>query len=255
MPKDLETTVYASQLNQANAIKYGVEHFRRNRGYTMGSIYWQLNDPWPVASWSSVDYYGRYKALHYFAKRFYQPLALGLFNEDKEITVNIANESFEAFDGYIKAGVMKNDFTVVFNTQKEFSISPLSSLDVYTVSNADFNGINDAYFYAELYDKNGKLLARNIELGTKPKYFKFLKPSIKIEAENTKDGVYFTFTSNVLAKSVQVQFNSYDIDLEDNYFDLSNGEPYRIFAKTNLDKQALLDDISLLTVYDIPLRY
>ena len=63
MPKNLEATVYASQLNQASAIKYGVEHFRRNRGYTMGSIYWQLNDPWPVASWSSIDYYGRYKAL------------------------------------------------------------------------------------------------------------------------------------------------------------------------------------------------
>ena len=70
-PTKFDTFIYASQLLQAEAIKYGVEHFRRNRGRCMGAIYWQLNDCWPVISWSSVDYCGRYKALHYYAKRFF----------------------------------------------------------------------------------------------------------------------------------------------------------------------------------------
>ena len=69
-PESLELLVYVSQLLQAEAIRYGVEHFRRNRGRCMGCVYWQLNDCWPVASWSSIDYYGRWKAPHYFAKRF-----------------------------------------------------------------------------------------------------------------------------------------------------------------------------------------
>ena len=81
--------VYASQLLQADAIKYGVEHFRRCRGYTMGSVYWQFNDCWPVASWSSVDSLGRYKALHYAAKKFYSPVAMGLFLENNILTVNV----------------------------------------------------------------------------------------------------------------------------------------------------------------------
>ena len=72
-PNDFDTTLYASQLLQAEAIRYGVEHFRRNRGRCMGTVIRQLNDCWPVASWSSIDYCGRWKALHYYAKRFFRP--------------------------------------------------------------------------------------------------------------------------------------------------------------------------------------
>ena len=73
-PTSFDTLIYASQLIQAEAIKYGVEHFRRNRGRCMGAIYWQLNDIWPVASWASIDCFFRRKALHYYAKRFFQPV-------------------------------------------------------------------------------------------------------------------------------------------------------------------------------------
>jgi len=86
-PATFENLVYASQLLQADAIKYGVEHFRRQRGYCMGSTYWQFNDCWPVASWSSVDCFGRYKALHYAARKFYAPVAMGLFLENGALTV------------------------------------------------------------------------------------------------------------------------------------------------------------------------
>ena len=65
-----------SQLLQAEAMRYGVEHLRRHRGRCMGALYWQLNDIWPTASWSSLDYYGRLKALHYVAKRFYNPIMI-----------------------------------------------------------------------------------------------------------------------------------------------------------------------------------
>lgn len=255
LPKDLEATIYATQLNQANAIKYGVEHFRRCRGYTMGSVYWQLNDSWPVASWSSIDYYGRYKALHYFAKSFYQPVSLGLFNENGQIAVNVSNETLTAFDGYIRAGVMKNDFTPVWELEKSISVSALSSLDVESYSNKDFDGKRDTYFYCELYDNSNTLIARNVELGTKPKYFKFLKPNIKIEAENIENIVLITFTTDAFAKNVEVSFKNYDIILSDNYFDLSRAEPYKIIAKSDLPAKEILENISVMSVYDIPLQY
>ena len=255
MPKDLETTVYASQLNQANAIKYGVEHFRRNRGYTMGSIYWQLNDPWPVASWSSVDYFGRYKALHYFAKRFYGDVAVGLFNEKNEITINIANEKLSSFKGYIVAGVKKNDLTTVFEIKENVEVGALSSLDVRSFSNKEFNGKNDAFFYCELYDNDGNLIARNTELGTKPKYFKFLNPEIKTSAKATQGGVILSFASENLAKSVEILFKNSDAQPNDNYFDLIGSEPYEVMVETSLAPNELLSEISLMTVYDIPLRY
>lgn len=251
MPKSLEATVYASQLNQASAIKYGVEHFRRCRGYTMGSIYWQLNDCWPVASWSSVDYFGRYKALHYFAKKFYQPVAIGLFNENGQITINVSNETLSDFEGYVLVGIMKNDFTSLFESKAKVSVKSLSSLDIESYSSKELLNTRNTYFYAELYDKNDRLLARNTELSINPKHFDFLKPDIKVDIKNADGGYYLSFTSSALAKNVEVSFKSHDIMLSDNYFDLINNKPYEIFARTDLDKQTLLNEIKLMSVYDI----
>ena len=251
MPKNLEMTAYASQLNQANAIKYGVEHFRRNRGYTMGSIYWQLNDCWPVASWSSIDYFGRYKALHYFAKKFYQPIMLGLFNETDKIDIAVANESLSDFKGYIKYGVSKNDFSVVYEGGKSVFVPALSSLDIESLSNKEFTNSRDTYFWCELYDENDTLLARNTELGTKPKHFEFLKPNIKIDAKECKDGVEILISSDVFAKNNEISFKNYDIVLSDNYFDLTDNKEYRVVAKTSLSANEILNNIKIVSVYDI----
>ena len=251
MPKNLEMTVYASQLNQATAIKYGVDHFRRCRGYTMGSIYWQLNDCWPVASWSSIDYFGRYKALHYFARRFYNDLSLGIFNEESGVTLNVANETTEPFKGYVKAGVLKNDATPVFVYQQDVSVPALSSLDAVTLSNKDFNGKRDTYFYAELYDSEGNLISRSTELGTKPKHFNFLKPSIDVKIISAEGGAYVVISSDVLAKDVEISFKNHDAVLSDNYFDLPTNEPYTVFAKTNVPASELLSEIQIVSVYDI----
>ena len=97
-PKDMESIAYISQILQLKAIQYGVEHWRRNWGRCMGSIYWQLNDCWPVASWASIDYYGRWKALHYGAKRFYARFMATACEKEElstEIDYYIHNESFE----------------------------------------------------------------------------------------------------------------------------------------------------------------
>jgi beta-mannosidase len=251
LPKDLRSTVYATQLNQACAIKYGVEHFRRCRGYTMGSIYWQLNDCWPVASWSSIDYYGRYKALHYFAKRFYSKIALGLFNEGDIITINVASESTEPFEGYVKYSIRGNDLSVISEGETSFTLSPLSSLDVKSVPNFEFNRHRDAYFYAELYDKNGNLIAKNTELGTEPKHFKLLKPTIKLDISMVEGGALITLTSDVLAKDVELSLKNHDAIFSDNYFDLASESSYTVFAKTNLTKEELEKELCLFSVYDI----
>ncbi|MBQ2757664.1 MAG: glycoside hydrolase family 2 protein, partial [Clostridia bacterium] len=116
-PTDFYTLLYASQLLQAEAIRYGVEHLRRNRGRCMGTLYWQLNDIWPVASWSSIDYYGRLKALHYYAKRFYAPVLLscteigetttrphvimepGYYDYETKAALTVTNDTREAVTG------------------------------------------------------------------------------------------------------------------------------------------------------------
>jgi beta-mannosidase len=86
IPRDFDTFCWVSQINQAMAIRTAVEHWRRLRPWCMGTIYWQINDLWPVASWSSIDYHGRWKVLHHFAARFYAPLMGSIAQEEGKVT-------------------------------------------------------------------------------------------------------------------------------------------------------------------------
>ncbi|GMA51183.1 beta-mannosidase [Alicyclobacillus contaminans] len=92
-PKDLAALSYVSQVLQAEAIRYGVEHWRRHRGRCMGALYWQLNDCWPVASWSSIDAFGRWKALHYFARRFFAPVLASACENGPRVDLYVTNDT------------------------------------------------------------------------------------------------------------------------------------------------------------------
>ena len=251
VPSTIEESVYASQLNQATAMKFGVEHFRRNRGYTMGSVYWQLNDCWPVASWSSIDYFGRYKALHYFARRFYAPTLVGLFLENGEMTINVANEKMSEFNGYVIAGIVKNDLTCVQKRRFDVKVGSLSSSDIASVSAVDFENSREHVFFAELYSKDGELIGTTSELFCEPKHFIFIEPKISISAQKDGDTVYLTLNSESYARAVEISFNSYDLHLSDNYFDLFSDTPRTVSIKTELSAEEILNDISIMSVYNI----
>ena len=102
-PYPFEGLVYATQMVQSDAVRLNVEHMRRNRGVCMGSLYWQVNDSNPVISWSSVDYYHRWKALHYNARKFYAPVLISADGEDKDnIRLNVSSERQEEFSAVIR---------------------------------------------------------------------------------------------------------------------------------------------------------
>ena len=146
-PTSFETLLYASQLLQAEAITYGVEHMRRNRGRCMGTLYWQLNDVYPVASWASVDYYGRYKALHYAAKRFFEPLFIsceetGEFttrhdvNEERCVTYEtkaklcVNNDSMRDIKGEVNYKLCNKNGEVLLSGSKQVSVPKLSVINL-----------------------------------------------------------------------------------------------------------------------------
>lgn len=249
-PLDFETLVYASQLLQADAIKYGVEHFRRNRGYCMGSLYWQFNDCWPVASWSSVDSNLRYKALHYAAKKFYAPVEMGLFLEGNSLAVNISNETMKDFAGEVRLYVTTSELVVKEEHIKKISVDSLKSKDVFTI-NVDMSSMYDTFVYADLYDNDGNFVTRNTQLLCEAKHFEFKKPEIKVELCDIDGGVEFKVSSNVFAKGVNIDFDGIDLVLSDNFFDLTNTEQYVIIAKTRYCAKQLQKSLGIMTVYDI----
>ena len=249
-PSNMDNLVYASQLLQARAIKYGVEHFRRNRGYCMGSIYWQFNDCWPVASWSSVDYFGRYKALHYAARKFYAPVAMGLFLENGRLTVNVSNEQRKNFKGSIRYRLMNNMGDVLCEDTKPVAIDALSSEDVAVYKPSDAHPYTE-FVTVDLFDENGAFVQRQTELFTQPKHFEWQKPTLKVAAKKVDGGVALTLSSDVFAKDVCVDFDGVDVVLSDNYFDLTDKAPYTVIARTELSPEELKNRILLKTVYDI----
>src|SRR4029078_6765738 len=101
LPKDFPSLVYLSMVLQAEGIRYGVEHWRRHMDRVAGTLYWQLNDCWPVASWSSLDYFGRWKALHYAACRFYAPVMLSIEADGAEMGLHVTSDLTDYWEGDI----------------------------------------------------------------------------------------------------------------------------------------------------------
>jgi beta-mannosidase len=257
-PNNFDTLLYASQLLQAEAIKYGVEHFRRNRGRCMGAIYWQLNDIWPVASWASIDYFGRWKALHYFAKRFFRPVMIscheeGILTQDqnvnaqpqvkaaieKSLRLSAANESREDRKLTVKWEIRDSAATVLKEKSAAVKVPALTSvwLDKVAVPNI---AINDEYLSYHLYD-GAELLSEGTVIFSLPKYFHYQDPKLRC----TVAGDTITVKAAAYAKSVEILNKDQDIVLSDNYFDMDAGE------KTVRIISGKATGIKLRSVFDI----
>lgn len=254
-PSDFQTVLYASQLLQADGIRYGVEHFRRNRGRCMGAIYWQLNDCWPVASWSSIDYCGRLKALHYYAKRFFAPLMIsceeqGLmssekplnwqhFEFEKSIRLNVANESMQDAQVTVRWALRNPVAEVLQSGEQELTVPALSSVWLDKIEFPDVD-IYSEYISYELIC-GGKVISDGTVNFSYPKYFKYADPQLSC----TVEGDEIVVTANAYAKSVEILNENEDLILSDNYFDM-NGGTKRVKIESGVP-----EGLRLRSVYDI----
>ena len=233
-PHDLDLLVYASQLLQAQAMQYGVEHWRRYRGRCMGAVIWQLNDCWPVASWASIDYYGRWKALHYYAKRFFAPVLIscheeGVLSQDtnvnaepfalkKSARLNVSNETRQDFRGTAEWSLRRSDASVIAEGAFPVSVPALSAcwLPEQDFSDQDTYG---CYFAYALYDEAGRQVGEGSVLFCAPKHFRFADPRLTVRLEGDELAV----RAAAYARSVEIRCGA-DVVLEDNFFDMNGGE-------------------------------
>lgn len=232
-PGDFDTVIYASQLLQADAIRYGVEHFRRNRGRCMGAVYWQLNDCWPVISWSSIDYTGRWKALHYYAKRFFAPVMISCqeeswltqeanmnrqhFQFEKSIHLNVTNETLKDREILVKWYVRNAVAEILREEHAKIQVPALESVWLPKAELPEID-VFTQYVSFEAWE-NGECVSGGTVIFSYPKYFRYEKPELTCKVE----GNQITVSSPVYAKSVEILNEQEDLVLSDNYFDL-NGD-------------------------------
>ena len=236
-----EDLVYLSQMNQAHAIQYGVEHFRRYRGRCMGSVYWQLNDCWPVASWASLDYFGRWKALHYAAKRFYAPVLLSSHADGLEVALNISNETRQGFCGSIEYAVCGRDFHIFHRGNLPVQVEPLCARDVLIQNFSEWLNEfeEERYLVCRLRDADGNLVSEQATLFTKPKYFAFQQPNIRADVVCSDGVARISVTADTFVQGLEIDFEDCDLLLSNNFFDITSPAPITVTAETAMPPEKL----------------
>lgn len=255
-PSEFGTLLYASQLLQAEAMRYGVEHLRRNRGRCMGALYWQLNDIWPTASWSSVDYYGRLKALHYVAKRFYNPIMISCketgewdtrefpttdprVGYETKAQLCVTNETRSDVTGEAVWALRDMNGKVLKEGKTAITVPALSSL---WLEEMDFGKTDVDHTYMSFaFVMGGESVSEGTVLFTVPKYFEFQNPNLRCECKGDEITVY----ADAYAQYVEIDSPDCDFVLSDNYFDMNAG------SKTVKILEGNPKNIRLRSVYDI----
>ncbi|MFR4291659.1 MAG: beta-mannosidase [Christensenellales bacterium] len=233
-PNSFDDLLYASQLMQAEAIRYGVEHWRRNRGRCMGAIIWQLNDIWPVASWASIDYYGRWKALHYAAKRFFAPVMVSAEEEgelsqnpkineyhpaplEKSFRLNVCNETLRDVTGEVVWALRTPDGAIVRQNQQTLTIPAMSAkwLDKVDCADASLTG----HYVSFAFVVDDVAVSEGTCIFCAPKHCEFVDPRLTVETR----GDTLVVTSHAYAKQVWLESEDADLLLDDNAFDMNPG--------------------------------
>ncbi|MDT8071063.1 MAG: glycoside hydrolase family 2 protein [Terriglobia bacterium] len=235
-PKDFESFIYVSQVLQAEAIKVGAEHLRRQMPRVMGSLYWQLNDCWPVASWSSIDYYGRWKALQYYARRFYNDLLVSPFEVDGIVSTFVVSDKLQATPAELRIRVMDFSGKQLFENKQTITVPDLSSKIYATFKREDLLKGTDAQHAFAAFDLSvgGKVVSRNLMMFDITRNLALPVPKIQSEIAGGNGEYSLKLQSAVLARHVYLSFGDADVTLSDNYFDLLPSEPVTITLKSKM---------------------
>jgi beta-mannosidase len=225
-PKDFESFLYASQVLQAEGIKVGAEHLRRIMPHNMGSLFWQLDDCWPVASWSSVDYFGRWKALQYYARRFYNPVLLSPHTEDGQVKLYVVSDRTEPLRAQLHVRLLDLDGRVISDITNPVEVSPLTSKTYQTLPLAAMLEGHDParlFLYCELL-AGGNVVTSNTLFFRPFKDLPLPAPNVSTQLFTTRGVTFVTLSTDRLARAVYLSTPGLNGSFNDNFFDLLPGQ-------------------------------
>jgi beta-mannosidase len=229
-PKDFAAFLYVSQVIQAEGIKIGAEHLRRIRPRNMGSLYWQIDDCWPVASWSSIDYLGRWKALHYYARRFYSDVLLSPHEENGQIDFSVVSDWTRVTRARLNISLMDFEGHTLTSMGREVEVAALQSRSYFSVSESDLLRGRDrskVFVYCELLVE-GKPVSSN-EIFFQPyKDLAVSKAQISTSITRIRGGFKIALKTERFAKAVYLSVENEAGRFSDNYFDLIPGRTVEV---------------------------
>jgi beta-mannosidase len=232
MPKDFQSLVYLSMVLQAEGIRYGVEHWRRNMQRVSGTLIWQLNDCWPVASWSSIDYFGRWKALHYAARRFYAPVLLSVEDDGMHMSVHVTSDLTKEWKGFVRWRLEDLSGGLIATGEQPVRAAPQADTPIRAF---DFAGeVTDknkcsVVFVVELWHEDEKITT-SVSCFAPIKHLTLTDPGLQVDVSLNGDKLGFNVSAKALARFVELTLNGVDVIFSDNYFDVPAGTSVQITA-------------------------
>lgn len=238
VPDSAEDYVYMSQLLQAYGITKGIEAQRRAKPYNMGSLYWQLNDCWPAISWSSIDYFGNWKALHYEAKRSFENVLVSSKVENNILKTWVVNDDLNDVTGKLNLKLMDFSGQMIWNNEQQISVEPLSSEVKFQLDLETLNFNSDQTVLVSTFNNKSSLF-----YFARPKDLKLQQAEIQKTITKTNKGYTIELLSSILQKDVFL-FSGSKGYFSDNFFDLLPNEPKTIQFDTDIKN---LDELQIKT--------
>lgn len=236
MPNGLEETLWMTQISQAMCIQYACEHARRMQPQMMGVMYWQINDIWPCASWSSIDSFGRWKALHYLARRFFAPVIVSLCEEKNEhkIGVHISNTSFEEKQVRLNWQLTTLAGELVASGSEQYNALPQNNFMAFELDTKDYEnkyGARNLIMFAQL-ESAGEIISTNHCTMTVPKYLELEQPNFDLAIEELEENKFkLTISTDKPAIMVRLEMSDSDAQFSDNFFTMYAGQIRTIIAE------------------------
>jgi beta-mannosidase len=229
-PKDFTSFLYLSQVLQSEGMRIAVEHLRRHRPRTMGALYWQVDDCWPVASWSGIDYFGRWKALQYDARRFFAPVLVSPHTEGDRVTVWTVSDLPDPLPARLRVRLRDLEGRVLREEVREVTVGPTASRAAFTLSRAEWlAGLESGSHFldCELLDlpaEPARRIARNLFYFTLPREARLPDPGILSAVTVGTGGITITLQAHHLARDVHLEAEDVAGRFSDDFFDLVPGE-------------------------------
>jgi beta-mannosidase len=252
VPAEFEKYIYVSQLLQAEGMKTAIEAHRRAKPYCMGTLYWQLNDTWPVVSWSTRDYFGAPKASHYYVKKLYSEFLVSpVMEEGIRLKIYGMFDEPDSQKAIFRAVLADFSGKVLWEEKKEVNFPPDRALIITDTNLAPvLSGVDPAtvFIYTEAKNILG-VRSSNILYMVPPKDLKLEKPEIEVTTEEIKEGYMLILYSRTLAKNVYLSVPMKG-EFTDNYFDLLPHEQKKILFHTLERAEDFREKLKIITLTD-----
>lgn len=251
-PKDFAAFAYLSQVMQADGIALAVDHLRSAMPRSMGALYWQLNDVWPGASWSSVDVDGRWKALQFRARRFYAPVRVVPLRQNGRTAVFLVSDRTAPLAAQLRTRVIGMDGTVLADRTRPVALPPLVSTRIDELADADLLHGADPRRTLAVFDllADGHTLSRHLLYFAPAVQLALPAPDIRTHWRRDADGLALDLVASRFARAVWIDFGDRDATLSDNAIDLLPGEHVVLHVRSHDDVDTLRRAMRIRSLVD-----